>query len=96
MGKRAWYHTHMARMAERLWSLSDEEVDTAVPASVASIEDIPEYVMVEDLSHVSLPAGVSATMPKGFIMTEVSCVSLKYKKHNLSHERFAFGRSLGA
>ena len=63
----------MSRMAERLWSLSDEEVDTAVPTSAASIEnipDIPEYVSVEDLSAVGLPKGVSATTPRGFIMKE--------------------------
>ena len=70
MGKRAWYDTHMSRMAERLWSLSDEEVHTAVPASVASTEDIPEYVIVEDLSTHGLPNGVSATTPKNFIIKE--------------------------
>ena len=82
MGKRAWYHTHMSRMAERLWSLSDEEVDTAVPASVASIEDIPEYVMVEDLSTHGQPNGVSTTTPRSFIMTEAT------NKHPMRYDVF--------
>ena len=48
-------------------------------SSGATAVELPGYVIVEDLSNVGLLAGVSATTPKGCLMTEVAYVSLKYK-----------------